>query len=60
MAKVKDPNTEMHFLDHLEALRWHLVRSAIAVVVFAVLAFVNPEILFDKIILGPKNPDFPT
>ncbi|MFM7078184.1 MAG: twin-arginine translocase subunit TatC [Bacteroidota bacterium] len=60
MAKVKDPNTEMHFLDHLEALRWHLVRSAVAVVVFAVLAFLNPEILFDKIILGPKNPEFPT
>ena len=60
MARSKDPNTEMHFLDHLEALRWHLVRSAAAVVVFAVVAFLNPEILFDKIILGPKDPNFPT
>ena len=60
MARAKDPNTEMHFLDHLEALRWHLVRSAAAVVVFAVVAFLNPEILFDKIILGPKDPNFPT
>ncbi len=48
----------MHFLDHLEALRWHLVRSAIAIVVFALVAFLNPEILFDTIILGAKNPDF--
>lgn len=48
----------MHFLDHLEALRWHLVRSAAAIVVFALVAFLNPEILFDKIILGAKNPDF--
>lgn len=60
MARGKDPNTEMHFLDHLEALRWHLVRSAAAVVILAIVAFLNPEILFDKIILGPKNPDFPT
>lgn len=56
--RSKDPNSEMHFLDHLEALRWHLVRSAIAIVVFSLVAFLNPEILFDTIILGAKNPDF--
>jgi len=50
----------MHFLDHLEALRWHLVRSAGAVVVFALVAFLNKTILFDHIILGAKNPDFLT
>jgi sec-independent protein translocase protein TatC len=59
-GKRKDPNTEMQFLDHLEALRWHLVRSAAAIVIFALAAFLNPEILFDKIILGAKNPDFLT
>lgn len=59
-GRGKDPNSEMHFLDHLEALRWHLVRSAIAIVVCALVAFMFPEILFDKIILGAKNPDFPT
>jgi sec-independent protein translocase protein TatC len=60
LKRTKDPNSEMHFLDHLEALRWHLVRSAIAIVVFAIVAFVNKEILFDKIILGAKSPDFLT
>jgi sec-independent protein translocase protein TatC len=60
LKRTKDPNSEMHFLDHLEALRWHLVRSAIAIVVFAIAAFANKEILFDKIILGAKNPDFLT
>ncbi|HEX5003597.1 MAG TPA: twin-arginine translocase subunit TatC [Bacteroidia bacterium] len=60
LRRGKDPNSEMHFLDHLEALRWHLVRSAIAIVAFALLAFVNKEILFDKIILGSKSPDFLT
>jgi len=59
-SRSKDPNSEMHFLDHLEALRWHLVRSAAAILVFAIVAFLNPEILFDKIILAAKNPDFLT
>jgi len=50
----------MHFLDHLEALRWHLVRSAAAIVIFSLAAFLNPDILFDKVILAAKNPDFLT
>lgn len=49
---------EMTFLDHLEALRWHLIRAAIAVVVFTILAFSFPEIVFTKIILGPSRVDF--
>ncbi|MCO6500220.1 MAG: twin-arginine translocase subunit TatC [Vicingus serpentipes] len=48
----------MSFLDHLEVLRWHLVRSSIAILVFMVLAFSFKSILFDKIILAQKNADF--
>ena len=51
---------EQSFLDHLEVLRWTLVRSAVAVLIVAVLAFLFPEILFDKIIFASKSPDFPT
>ena len=51
---------EMTFLQHLEALRWHVVRSAIAIVVIAVVAFLNKEFLFDDIILAPKNTNFLT
>lgn len=52
---------EMSFLDHLEALRWHLVRSAAVIVVFATVLFCFPEFLFDKVILGPiKDPNFLT
>lgn len=58
--KQNGPGGEMHFLDHLEALRWHLVRSAGAIVIFALAAFLNKEILFDRIILAAKNPDFLT
>lgn len=48
----------MSFLDHLEELRWHLIRATIAIFVFSLLAFVYKEIVFDKIIFGPRNPDF--
>ncbi len=48
----------MTFLEHLEELRWHIVRSFISVAVVAIVAFVNKEILFDVIIFGPSSPDF--
>lgn len=58
--KSTDPNADMSFLDHLEALRWHLVRSAIVIVSLAIFAFIRKDILFDDIIFALKRPDFPT
>lgn len=51
---------EMSFLDHLEELRWHLVKSVIAILIGAVIAFIYDEILFDKILFAPKDPNFIT
>lgn len=51
---------KMSFFDHLDELRKHLVRSAIAVVVLALVAFMAKEVVFDGIILAPKNTDFIT
>ena len=51
---------EMSFLDHLEELRWHLIRSTIAVVVLGMLAFIAKDFIFDVILFGPKSADFPT
>lgn len=51
---------EMSFLDHLEALRWHIIRSAAAVLIMAIIAFIFSEYIFDYIIIAPKNPDFIT
>ncbi len=51
---------EMSFLQHLEVLRWHLVRSTVAIMIFASLAFFMKHLLFDVIIFGPKNPQFIT
>lgn len=61
---MSDPNTdsrnEMSFLQHLEVLRWHLVRSAIAVLSLTVVSFFFKELIFDGILLAPKHADFLT
>jgi sec-independent protein translocase protein TatC len=49
---------EMSFLDHLEDLRWLLVRSTIAVILMAILTFFISDYLFDTIIFGPTRPSF--
>ena len=51
---------EMSFLDHLEELRWHVVRSLAAVLVFTIVAFSYGEWIFTNIIFAPGRPDFPT
>lgn len=49
---------EMGFLDHLEELRWHLIRSISAILIFTVIAFVSKDFIFGWLILGPSKPDF--
>ena len=56
----KNSEAEMSFLEHLEVMRWHLLRSIAAIVILALVAFVFKDIVFDKIILAPKEPPFPT
>ncbi len=51
---------EMSFLDHLEELRWHLIRSTLAIAILATLAFLAKDFIFDVLIFGPKQADFPT
>ena len=54
------PKDEMSFLDHLEELRWHLIRSVIAILIIATLAFVFKDFIFDVLLFGPKKKDFIT
>jgi sec-independent protein translocase protein TatC len=56
--KKDDEKVEMGFLDHLEELRWVIVRSAISVVIFAIVAFAFAGFIFDALILAPKSPEF--
>lgn len=49
---------EMSFLDHLEELRWHIIRSTIAIMIAATIAFLGKSFLFDELIFGPTKTDF--
>jgi len=49
---------EMSFIDHLEALRWHVIRAAASIVVFGLAAFFSKDFIFHDIILAPSRPDF--
>lgn len=51
-------SNEMSFWDHLEDLRWTLLRSIIALVVFAIIGFLFMPFLFDKVIMAPCTSDF--
>lgn len=54
--KGKNLESEMSFFGHLEALRWHLMRAAVSVIVFTVIAFWNFKWIYQTIIMGPFNP----
>lgn len=61
MGEKKQHNeTEMSFLDHLEVLRWHLIRSVLVSFLFMVVAFISRNFIFNEIVLKPKNPEFIT
>lgn len=54
------PSDEMSFLDHLEVLRWHLVRAVSAILIASIASFIFKGFIFDVILFGPKQPTFPT
>jgi len=56
--KGKKVEGEMSFLEHLEELRWHIIRSILAIVILMVVAFIFKTILFEVIVLGPTKPEF--
>ncbi|MEM9819858.1 MAG: twin-arginine translocase subunit TatC [Bacteroidota bacterium] len=51
---------EMTFLEHLEELRWHLVRAVVSILIFAIAVFVSGEFFFEKVIMAPKEKSFAT
>lgn len=49
---------EMTFIDHLEELRWHLVRSVIAVVICAVGVMIFSKEVVEDVLMAPTRADF--
>ena len=57
---AKKNTDEMSFLDHLEDLRWHLIRITVSILICATVAFIFSKAIFKYIIFAPKQMDFPT
>ncbi|TDH20891.1 twin-arginine translocase subunit TatC [Segetibacter sp. 3557_3] len=56
--KPQEGQEEMTFVDHLEALRWHIVRSLLAIIIIGIVIFINIDWVFDRVIAGPLQNDF--
>lgn len=56
--RASDDESEMSFIDHLEILRWHIVRSVLAILSSAILFFIYIDEIFDQVIMGPTRNDF--
>lgn len=56
--KATADKEEMSFIDHLEELRGHIIRSVISILVMALVIFIYRNWIFDNIIVGPINKDF--
>jgi sec-independent protein translocase protein TatC len=53
-----EEKAEMTFIDHLEELRQHIIRSVIAILVMAAIIFIYRDWVFENVNTGPINPDF--
>ena len=60
MPLDQEVEKEMSFLEHLEELRWHVVRALIAIFICMVGAFITAKWIFQNIIFAPARVDFPT
>lgn len=58
--KLIGTESEMTFLEHLEELRWRLVKASSAILFFGIIAFIGKKIIFDIILFGPRSSDFYT
>jgi sec-independent protein translocase protein TatC len=57
---MSEQQKEMSFLGHLEELRWHLVRSSMAILLVAIVAFIFQKTVFDSFLIAHLKPDFIT
>ena len=55
---VPPEDKEMSFIDHLEELRWHIMRSIIAIAIGGVILFLFREWYFARVLFGPMKADF--
>jgi sec-independent protein translocase protein TatC len=57
-APKVDPTASMSFLDHLEELRWRILKGLVGVVAGILIAFIFRDFIIKELILGPARADF--
>ena len=57
-APKEDPTDGMSFLDHLEELRWRILKGLIGVLAGVIIAFIFSDFFIQQFILGPARADF--
>ena len=60
ISRKSAEKTEMTFFDHIEDLRWHIIRSAVAWLAAAISIFIYIDWVYDNIILAPASEKFVT
>jgi len=56
---IEKQDKNMTFLEHVEELRWHILRSLLAIFIGSVVAFIYGKWLFNNVIFGPIDTNFP-
>jgi sec-independent protein translocase protein TatC len=54
----EDPTNNMSFLDHLEELRWRILKGLVGVLFGVIVAFFYRDFIIQQFILGPASADF--
>ena len=49
---------EMTFIDHIEELRWHILRSAAVVLLSSIVVFIYAEEIYQHVIIAPIHSSF--
>ena len=57
---VPEKKADINFLDHLESMRWHIIRSLGVTITITIIVFLMKKFVFEQIIFAPKNIDFIT
>ena len=57
-GKNEAEKAEMTFLDHLEVLRWHIIRAVFALLIAGIVIFIKIDWVFDHLITAPSRSDF--
>ena len=55
--KKKGPKAEMSFLDHLETLRWHIIKAISSIIICASVAYYYSDFIW-SIIFAPNTNEF--